>query len=70
MHDRRLEFYPVFKARYAGPDLLYEVVRDGRRLFSRDDREADTFEHRAAMQYLDTAYYRDLQQQLARDAVE
>jgi predicted nucleotidyltransferase len=53
----------------AGPVLRYEVVREGRRLVARDDREADDLEHRAVMEYLDTAHYRDLQQRLARESV-
>jgi len=54
----------------AGPVLRYEVVRDADRLFTRDPRTADDFEHRTAMKYLDTAYYRELQQRLAREALE
>jgi predicted nucleotidyltransferase len=53
-----------------GPVLAYEAIRDGRRLYARDDEIADRFEHRVTMRYLDSSHLRRLQQRLAREAVE
>lgn len=53
----------------APPTLRHEVVSTGKRLFARDDRDADRFEHRATMEFLDTAHLRAVQQRLAREAL-
>lgn len=54
--------------RSAPPVLRFEVKRDGIRFFARDDAAMDTLEGRWAMEYMDTAYMRRLQQDLAREA--
>jgi predicted nucleotidyltransferase len=53
----------------ATPVLRYEVVVRGRRLFARDDAEADAWERRAIAAYLDTAHMRRTQERLLREAV-
>jgi len=53
-----------------GPVLAYEAIRDGRRVYARDDELADRFEHRVTMRYLDLTHLRRVQQRLAREAVE
>ena len=55
--------------RRATPVLRYEVVPGGRRLYARDDAEADRFEGRSVMEYFDTAWLRKVQQDLAREAL-
>jgi predicted nucleotidyltransferase len=45
----------------AGPVLAYEIVTDGRRVFSRDDDAADRQEDRIRREYLDTAHMRRVQ---------
>ncbi len=52
----------------APPLLRYEVVAAGSRLFARDPEAAARFEHRTAMRCFDTAYLRQVQQRLLREA--
>lgn len=52
----------------APPLLRYEVVSAGARLFARDEGAADRFEEQAVREAFDTAYLRDVQQRLAREA--
>lgn len=52
----------------APPLLRYEAVAAGARLFARDEEAADRFEERAVREALDTAYLREVQQRLAREA--
>lgn len=54
--------------RSAPPVLRFEVKRDGIRFFARDDAAMDALEGRWAMEYMDTAYMRRVQQDLAREA--
>lgn len=53
---------------HAPPLLRYEVVAAGCRLFARDDEAADRFEEKAFRECLDTAYLRDVQQRILREA--
>jgi hypothetical protein len=53
----------------APPLLRYEVVSTGRRLFARDAAAADRLEERWLMEYLDTAWLRKVQRQLAAEAL-
>lgn len=43
------------------PLLSFEVVADGRRVFARDDEQADVVEERIRWTYLDTAHLRRVQ---------
>lgn len=52
----------------APPLLRYEVVSAGDRLSARDEEAADRFEENAVREAFDTAYLRDVQQRLAREA--
>ena len=54
----------------AAPLLRYEVLKDGRRLFARDEEAADAFELRALREYLDTRHLRAVQRRLAREALD
>lgn len=47
--------------RLAGPVLRFGIVRDGRRIWARDAADADEFEQRVILEYLDTAYLRRVQ---------
>jgi len=42
----------------AGPVLAYEIVTGGRRVFARDQDDADRYEEQARRTYLDTAHLR------------
>lgn len=54
----------------ARPELRYEILSHGRRLYARDDAEADGYERRAALEYFDTAHLRSVQESLAREVLE
>lgn len=49
----------------APPVLRHEVIAAGRRLFTRDEITADAFEERSIHEYLDTAWIRRVQRELA-----
>lgn len=54
----------------ASPLLRYEVVASGRRLFARDEPRADAAELAWVAEYMDTAYFRRIQQDLQREALQ
>jgi hypothetical protein len=54
----------------ATPVLRHEVVTTGRRLYARDAAQADRYEERCILEYLDTAWLRKVQRDLAREALE
>lgn len=47
--------------RWSSPVLAFEVLRDGLRVFVRDEEKADEVEHRLHMHYLDTNHLRAVQ---------
>lgn len=51
----------VCRLNSAGPVLAFEVVVDGRRVFTRNDEHADLEEERIRREYLDTAHLRRVQ---------
>jgi len=55
--------------RSAPPLLKHEVVTNGSRRYARDAAAADDFEARATMEYFDTAHLREVQRDLAREAI-
>lgn len=54
---------------HARPELRYEIISTGERLFCRDPNVADRFEGRTALKYFDTAHLRAVQRDLAREAL-
>jgi predicted nucleotidyltransferase len=54
----------------ASPLLRYEVIAGGRRLFARPGFDADLYEQRVLMEYLDTAHLRATQRALARESAQ
>jgi predicted nucleotidyltransferase len=49
--------------RWSSPVLAFEVLRDGRRVFARDEERADEIEQRLHLHYLDTAHLRKVQRE-------
>lgn len=56
----------IVDLRRASPALQFEIVRQGRCLFARDDDQQLQFETAVIRQYQDTAYWRRQQEQLLK----